>query len=107
MNLIKNSIDFVTKNIGKITITVEQFPEDEGKIVFTVTDNGVGIPAAKSDLIFQKFYQIDASLARKHGGTGLGLTICKGIVETHGGNIWIDKKYMNGTSIKFTLPKGD
>ena len=44
MNLLENSIDFVKKNLGKITIAVEQLPEDEGKIVFTVTDNGIGIP---------------------------------------------------------------
>jgi light-regulated signal transduction histidine kinase (bacteriophytochrome) len=58
----------------------------------------------KMDNLFKTFYQVDTTLARKHGGTGLGLVICKGIIEDHGGMIWIDKDYTNGTSIKFTLP---
>ena len=56
------------------------------------------------DNLFKKFYQIDTSATRKHSGTGLGLVICKGIVETHGGKIWVDKNHKNGFSIKFTLP---
>lgn len=56
------------------------------------------------DNLFKKFYQIDTSLTRKHSGTGLGLVICKGIIEAHGGRIWIDQKYTKGFSIKFSLP---
>ncbi len=73
-------------------------------IVFTIKDNGSGIPKNKIDNLFKKFYQIDTRATRKHIGTGLGLAICKGIVETHGGNIWVDKSHTNGFSIKFTLP---
>ena len=54
--------------------------------------------------LFKTFYQVDTTLARKHGGTGLGLVICKGIIDDHGGKIWIDRDYTQGTSIKFTLP---
>ena len=72
--------------------------------LFSVEDNGPGIPADKLDNIFKKFYQIDTSLTRKHGGTGLGLTICKGIVEGHGGIIWIDESSNGGTVVKFVLP---
>jgi signal transduction histidine kinase len=75
--------------------------------LFTVEDNGIGIPKDKIDHLFQKFYQIDTSLTRKHGGTGLGLAICKGIIEAHGGIIWIDKGYSQGAAIKFTLPEAD
>ncbi|WP_148686631.1 sensor histidine kinase [Candidatus Nitrosocosmicus hydrocola] len=113
-NLIKNSIDFVPSNNGIINIIVDNYDHsqyldrpdsiDRKKIVFTVEDNGPGIPLDKSDSLFRKFYQIDTSLTRKHGGTGLGLVICKGIVESHGGNIWIDKSYTLGASFKFTLP---
>ncbi|HMK58340.1 MAG TPA: ATP-binding protein, partial [Nitrososphaeraceae archaeon] len=71
---------------------------------FTVEDNGIGIPADKMDNLFKTFYQVDTTLTRKHGGTGLGLVICKGIVESHGGKLWIDRDYIGGTSIKFTLP---
>jgi signal transduction histidine kinase len=56
------------------------------------------------DNLFKTFYQVDTSLSRKHGGTGLGLVICKGIIESHGGKIWIDRNYTGGTSIRFTLP---
>ena len=73
-------------------------------MIFTVKDNGRGIPKDKVDNLFKKFYQIDTSATRKHSGTGLGLVICKGIVEAHGGKIWVDKTQKNGFSIKFTLP---
>jgi signal transduction histidine kinase len=56
--------------------------------------------------LFNKFYQADTSLTRKHGGTGLGLAISRGIVEAHGGKIWIDDSYTNGASFKFTIPSG-
>ncbi len=113
-NLIKNSIDFVPADNGKIDVRVEYYndPQDTNqkttkkinKILFTVEDNGPGIPSDKIDSMFRKFYQIDTSLTRKHGGTGLGLVICKGIVESHGGNIWIERNFKGGASFKFTLP---
>ena len=76
-------------------------------VYFQVEDNGIGISSDKVDNLFQKFYQIDTTATRKHGGTGLGLVICKGIIEAHGGKIWIDKSYTNGLRIIFTLPKVD
>jgi signal transduction histidine kinase len=112
-NLIKNSIDFVPEKGGRITIKTET---DDSKqindvnsnyIVFTIEDNGSGIPFEKITNLFKKFYQVDTSTKRKHGGTGLGLAICKGIVEGHGGKIWVDTKHAQGTSIKFTLPVTD
>lgn len=113
-NLIKNSIDFVPADNGKINVRVEYYNDpnetnqkttnNNTKIVITVEDNGPGIPHDKIDSMFKKFYQIDTSLTRKHGGTGLGLVICKGIVESHGGNIWIDRDFKGGASFKFTLP---
>jgi signal transduction histidine kinase len=128
-NLVKNSIDFVPSKNGKITLKAEEReikdvapqtvtqdtnrltstrestgPRSGKDILFIVEDNGPGFPADKVDHMFQKFYQVDTSLTRKHGGTGLGLVICKGIVEAHGGRIWIDKDYRDGASIKFTIP---
>ena len=81
--------------------------DNESVIYFQVEDNGIGISSDKVDNLFQKFYQIDTTATRKHGGTGLGLVICKGIIEAHGGKIWIDKSYTNGLRIIFTLPKVD
>ena len=100
-NLIKNSIDFVPENIGKIKLLVE---ENEKFFLFTITDNGPGIPKESHKLLFQKFYKIDTSPTRKHGGTGLGLTICQGLVKSHGGMIWLVSDYTQGTCFKFTIP---
>jgi signal transduction histidine kinase len=104
--LIKNSLDFVPKECGRITIRAEEDGNERGhNITFTVEDNGIGIPADKMDNLFKKFYQIDTTLTRKHGGTGLGLAISKGIIESHGGTIWLNKGYNKGASFKFTLPR--
>jgi signal transduction histidine kinase len=103
-NLLKNSIDFVAADTGKIILRVAR---KENKIVFSVEDNGVGIPPDKVDSLFKKFYQIDTSMTRKHGGTGLGLAISKGIVEAHGGEMWVDKEYVGGAKFIFTLPIKD
>jgi signal transduction histidine kinase len=104
--LIKNSLDFVPKEGGRITIRAEEGGNERGhNITFTVEDNGIGIPADKMENLFKKFYQIDTTLTRKHGGTGLGLAISKGIIESHGGTIWLNKRYNKGASFKFTLPR--
>jgi signal transduction histidine kinase len=109
-NLIKNSIDFVPKDNGRIVIKVEDEKsdsEDNRNILFTVEDNGCGISPDKVKNLFKKFYQINTTLTRKHGGTGLGLAISKGIIESHGGRIWLDESYTGGASFKFTLPRKD
>jgi signal transduction histidine kinase len=102
-NLIKNSIDFVPNSNGKITIGAE-LVQNQTMVQFSVEDNGPGIPADKMDKLFHKFYQVDTSLIRKHGGSGLGLAISKGIIEAHGGKIWIDKENNQGAAFRFTIP---
>jgi len=112
-NLIKNSVDFVPDKGGRITIRTEagySKQTNDGNsnyVVFTIEDNGSGIPFEKIINLFKKFYQVDTSTKRKHGGTGLGLAICSGIVEGHGGKIWVDTKHTQGAMIKFTLPIAD
>jgi signal transduction histidine kinase len=90
---------------GKIIVRVQR--DDNGNnndmTLFSVEDNGIGINPDKADKLFQKFYQIDTGLTRRHAGTGLGLVICKGIIDAHGGKIWLDKSYRGGAAIKFTL----
>jgi signal transduction histidine kinase len=107
-NLIKNSLDFVPDDgNGKVIVRVER-DNDYGSCqmtLFTVEDNGIGIKQDKADKLFQKFYQIDTGPTRKHAGTGLGLVICRGIIDVHGGKIWLDKTYRNGAAIRFTLPQ--
>ncbi len=101
-NLIKNSVDFVPQNNGSIEINAQR---KNGHVVFYVKDNGSGIPKEKQDSLFKKFYQVDTSLKRSHGGTGLGLVICKGIVEALGGKVWLESEVGKGTTIFFTMPR--
>jgi len=100
-NMIRNAVIFVAKKTGKIMIKATTMNED---ILFSVKDNGVGIPSDKIVNLFRKFYQIDASLKRIHDGTGLGLVICKGLVEGLGGKIWVESEVNKGTTFYFTLP---
>ncbi len=104
-NLIKNAVDFVPEKTGKIEIGTKR--DVEGYVKFYVKDNGIGIPKEKQENLFKKFYQIDTSVKRRHRGSGLGLSICKGIVEGLGGKIWIESTEGLGTIAYFTIPKGD
>ncbi|MDE1769015.1 MAG: ATP-binding protein, partial [Thaumarchaeota archaeon] len=101
-NLIKNSVDFVPKSDGVIEINAHG---ENNQVVFYVKDNGSGIPKEKQENLFKKFYQIDTSLKRSHGGTGLGLVICKGIAEALGGKIWFESEIGKGATFYFTIPK--
>jgi PAS domain S-box-containing protein len=102
-NLITNSLDFCPSQGGKIDIELKD--RDDG-IKIVVKDNGIGIVKENLDKIFVKFYQIDTSATREHGGTGIGLSVCKGIVEGHGGKIWAESEGRNkGTEIHILLPK--
>ena len=101
-NLIRNSVVYVKKNTGKIQINATSQNED---ILFSIKDNGIGIASDKISNLFRKFYQVDTTLKRKHdSGTGLGLVICKGLVEGLGGKIWVESKVNKGTSFYFTIP---
>jgi len=101
-NLIRNSLKAVQQNTGKIRIYSEEL---QNEIRIMVIDNGSGIPYEKQAKLFTKFYQADASLTREKGGSGLGLSICKGIVEAHGGKISLQSTPGSGTTVTFSLPK--
>ena len=103
-NLIKNSLKAVKPQTGLIKISSD---EDQNEVRMTITDNGVGIPYERQSSLFTKFYQVDASLTREKGGSGLGLSICRGIVEAHGGRISLESGPDRGTTITFSLPKHD
>ena len=77
----------------------------DAEVVFSVADEGRGIPADKLALIFEPFEQVDSSDSREKGGTGIGLAICQGIVERHGGRIWAESELGEGTTMHFTLPR--
>lgn len=101
-NLIKNSLKAVKSQTGTIKISSIDSPKE---IKVIVTDNGSGIPSDKQSSLFTKFYQADASLTREKGGSGLGLSICKGIIEAHGGKISLESTPSSGTIVTFSLPK--
>jgi len=100
-NLITNAIDFVEEDSGKIEIHASVKGEN---VEFMVKDNGVGIQKEFQDELFKKFYQIDTSATRKHGGSGLGLSICQGMVKGMKGKIWVESEGKGGTIFYFTLP---
>lgn len=99
-NLINNAIKF-NKEGGSITI---KSAEKNDVVETCVSDTGPGIPKDKLDRIFDRLYQIDATLTRDHGGTGLGLAIVKEIVEAYGGKIMVESASEQGSTFCFTLP---
>ena len=101
-NLIENSIKY-----GKIGGTTEVSIEDliRSKVIVRVTDNGEGIEEEKIPRLFERFYRIDQSGSRKEGGSGLGLSIVKHIVEAHNEKIYVESKYGIGSEFSFTLEK--
>ncbi len=102
-NLVGNALKFVPTHGGRIEIHATR---DASSVVFTVKDNGIGIPKEKQQNLFKKFYQVDASLRRHAGGSGLGLAICRGIVEAHKGKIWVKSEEGKGTTFHFSVPVG-
>jgi signal transduction histidine kinase len=100
VNLLGNAVKFSTRG-GVVTVTASS--DDEGAL-FSVTDTGRGIPADRLEGIFERFRQVDASDAREKGGTGLGLPIARGIVDQHGGRMWVESREGRGSTFHFTLP---
>jgi len=100
INLAGNAIKF-SPAAGRVLLTAERC---EDAVLFTVADEGRGIPPDKLDTIFDRFQQVDSSDSREKGGTGLGLAICRGIVERHGGRIWVESTPGAGAIFRFTVP---
>jgi light-regulated signal transduction histidine kinase (bacteriophytochrome) len=103
-NLIGNAVKFRRDDVTpRIVIESDQRDRDEqADWVFTLSDNGIGIPQEFADKVFVIFQRLHGRDA--YSGTGIGLALCKKIVEHHGGNIWIDTSYTEGTRFRFTLP---
>jgi signal transduction histidine kinase/CheY-like chemotaxis protein len=99
LNLINNAYRFTETGFVRLTARA-----DEYEVFISVSDSGSGIPAEKIPFIFDGFYQVDHSLNRSHGGTGLGLTISKEFVESHGGKIWVESEVGVGSTFTFTIP---
>ena len=69
-----------------------------------VADTGIGIPAREVERIFDRFYQVEPHLTRTYGGLGLGLAIAKGMIELHGGKIWVESVEGLGSRFSFSVP---
>jgi PAS domain S-box-containing protein len=100
-NLIENAVKFTTKGFVEFGYSIL---EEENKIQFYVIDSGIGISGEKFDMIYDLFRQADESFTREYGGTGIGLTIAKKIVDHLEGDIWVQSTPKQGTNIYFTLP---
>jgi len=114
-HLISNAIKF-TREGGSITVSArlahgpdEHPPEghrlNENFIEISVADTGIGIPPHELERIFDRFYQVEKSLTREVGGSGVGLSIVKDLVEKHRGKIWVESKLGKGSRFVFTLPQ--
>lgn len=99
-NLLSNAIKFSFRG-STVWLAVQRQAD---AALFTVKDQGRGIPADKLDSIFERFQQVDSSDSRNHEGTGLGLAICRSIVQQHDGQIWVESVLGEGSTFSFTVP---
>ncbi|MGW6441567.1 sensor histidine kinase [Lentzea sp. NPDC055074] len=100
-NLIGNAVKFRGEQAPHVRIDAE--PDDDGMWTFSVRDNGIGVEIQYAERIFIIFQRLHAK--DEYAGTGIGLALCRKIVEHHGGSIWLDTQVTSGTTIRFTLPK--
>ncbi|MCU0568340.1 MAG: response regulator [Oculatellaceae cyanobacterium Prado106] len=106
-NLLSNAIKFSSPgSVVALNAQIQTNPENprSHQVVISVEDHGRGIPPEKQESIFERFQQVDSSDSRNHDGTGLGLTICRSIVQQHGGKIWVESIPGQGSTFSFTLP---
>ncbi|HUT97831.1 MAG TPA: ATP-binding protein [bacterium] len=100
-HLLSNANKFT---IGEGTVTVSCV-ETVDHYRFTIADTGIGIPEIEFERIFERLYQVDSTLTRHYGGTGLGLAVTRAIIERHHGRIWVESELGEGSRFIFTLPK--
>jgi signal transduction histidine kinase/pSer/pThr/pTyr-binding forkhead associated (FHA) protein len=101
-NLVTNALKF-TPERGEIVLKAARAASGD-QVHISVSDTGIGIKEEEHEKIFERFYQVDGSSRRKYKGVGLGLAVCKDIVEAHGGKIWVESSPGKGTTFTFSLP---
>ncbi|MDP1866826.1 MAG: ATP-binding protein, partial [Bradyrhizobium sp.] len=104
LNLIGNAIKFTQFGGVSLCVTRDADSSIPAALRFTVTDTGIGIPDEKLDQVFERFTQADSSTTRRFGGSGLGLTISKRLVELMAGRIWVESEVGEGSVFAFTVP---
>jgi two-component system sensor histidine kinase/response regulator len=102
LNLVGNAIKFTNEGEVIVSVSEERRNENEINLLFSVTDTGIGIPVEKQEGIFSAFQQVDGSISRRFGGTGLGLAVSAQLVELMGGRIWVESEPGKGSTFKFT-----
>jgi PAS domain S-box-containing protein len=102
INVLGNAVKFTES--GEVALRVSSDASRAGRLLFTISDTGIGIPVHKLGAVFERFTQADSSTTRSYGGTGLGLTISKSLVELMGGRIWVDSVVDKGSVFSFTVP---
>ncbi len=104
LNLLNNSVKFTQEGMVALRMGIESREAGRIWVRFEVIDTGTGIPEDKKHMIFERFAQVDAAATRKYGGTGLGLSVSKGLVELMGGRIGFDSSFGKGSTFWFVLP---
>jgi PAS domain S-box-containing protein len=104
LNLLGNAIKFTQTGEVALRITLDNDVTVPTALRFTISDTGIGIPAEKLNRVFERFTQADTSTTRRFGGSGLGLTICKRLVELMGGHIWVESEVDVGSTFSFAVP---
>jgi two-component system sensor histidine kinase/response regulator len=102
INLMENAVKFTKAGEIELYLNGEEMKNHQVKIHVTVRDTGIGIPKNKLDAIFDSFQQVDCSSTRKHGGSGLGLTICKQLSKLMNGDVWAESELGKGSVFHFT-----
>jgi two-component system, sensor histidine kinase and response regulator len=102
LNLLGNAVKFTERGEVVLRAETESLTTDEALLHISISDTGVGIPEDKQKLIFEAFTQADSSMARKYGGSGLGLTISAKLVQMMGGRLWVESKPGKGSTFHFT-----
>lgn len=102
-NLVNNAVKFTERGEIRVKAELVERAEDRCQLRFSVRDTGIGMTKDQSSRLFQPFTQADMSTTRKHGGTGLGLTICRRLVELMGGQIWLESVPGEGSTFLFTV----
>lgn len=103
VNLLSNAAKFTENGEIKVSVSGKKLQDSTYEIHFAVSDTGIGIPSDKANRLFRPFSQVDASTARKYGGTGLGLVISKKLVEMMCGKIWVESTPGKGSTFNFTI----
>jgi len=99
-NIISNALTFTNEN-GHVLVSAETLP---GYIKLSVIDDGIGIPAKDLPRVFERFYQVQSHLTRRHGGMGLGLAVAKAMIDLHQGQVWVESVDGKGSNFSILLP---